>query len=70
MIQYLFKKYEAFLYHKNSSPLQPLHFWYKKKPTCFYMAKTLRGNRLQDKGTIIRGLSVLSWSHISLISNI
>jgi len=51
MIQYLFKKYEAFLTTKNSSPLQALHFWYKRKPACVYMAKTLRGNPLQDKKT-------------------
>ena len=33
------------------------------------MAKPLSGNRLQDNGTIIRGLNVLAWSHISLIEN-
>ena len=37
---------KPFLTTKNSSPLQPLHFWRKTKPTCVYVAKTLRGNRL------------------------
>jgi hypothetical protein len=70
IIQYLFKKYDAFPYHQKQFSITKLAVLQKTKQTCVYMAKPLSGNRLQDKRTIAKEFSAVAWSHVSLIKNI